>query len=281
MKIRSATEGSTPSRDEHLHAFREALLDVARYSRREPMIALILARRCVEAACMWLHNAHVGSANQRKLHEILSTLVGPWIPPEIGLLLGTVQAYGNFAAHPNQATSIAPNNATPAYAALANFAVWHFTALERPPPEIVEALASGVLVPLSRWLLVVEQGPLAGTRRIVPADRRVTWGRSSETWFVLPQEDRGISRTHVEVEYSLAGLFLHDLGSRNGTFVNEERVTRSRKLDDGDCLRLGRTVVRFLRVDGSELSTCPPVNPTPVTLAEETSLLPEPGSTPG
>jgi pSer/pThr/pTyr-binding forkhead associated (FHA) protein len=38
---------------------------------------------------------------------------------------------------------------------------------------------------------------------------------------------------------------VEDLGSRNGTYVGGERVTRARPLHDGDEIRIGRVVLTF------------------------------------
>jgi pSer/pThr/pTyr-binding forkhead associated (FHA) protein len=40
-------------------------------------------------------------------------------------------------------------------------------------------------------------------------------------------------------------VWLEDIGSTNGTFVNGIRVTRERKLVPGDVVRIGETDLRF------------------------------------
>jgi hypothetical protein len=60
---------------------------------------------------------------------------------------------------------------------------------------------------------------------------------------------KGVSRTHATINQSGHTLMLTDLGSSNGTFINELRVmpNQPRILRDGDMVRLGRLVayVRF------------------------------------
>ncbi len=57
--------------------------------------------------------------------------------------------------------------------------------------------------------------------------------------------DLSLSGDHCRIEPSGAGWKIVDLGSRNGTFVNEVLV-KQRKLQDGDRLRLGRAQFRFM-----------------------------------
>ena len=54
------------------------------------------------------------------------------------------------------------------------------------------------------------------------------------------------SRVHCRIDVGADGLTLHDNESGNGTFVNGERVAGSRRLDDGDTIRIGTTDVRVL-----------------------------------
>jgi diguanylate cyclase (GGDEF)-like protein len=61
--------------------------------------------------------------------------------------------------------------------------------------------------------------------------------------------DDGISRLHCRVRLIPEGLQVEDLKSRNGTFVNGERLT-TRVLHDGDKLQLGRTsILKFTYQD--------------------------------
>src|SRR5882672_11025137 len=66
-----------------------------------------------------------------------------------------------------------------------------------------------------------------------------TLGRSPDCDIVL--EDDGVSREHARLLVSGGRVIVEDLESRNGTFVNEERVEK-RALRAGDRVRLGPTV---------------------------------------
>ncbi|GIW71654.1 MAG: hypothetical protein KatS3mg102_1196 [Planctomycetota bacterium] len=68
--------------------------------------------------------------------------------------------------------------------------------------------------------------------------------------------DQGVSRRHAELFRVGEMHFIRDLGSRNGTFVNEERV-REELLRDGDELRIGSTVLIFEDKGGGALAHYP------------------------
>jgi FHA domain/Domain of unknown function (DUF4388) len=63
---------------------------------------------------------------------------------------------------------------------------------------------------------------------------------------------RNVSNYHAEILVEPEGLVLHDLGSTNGTYVNEERVRR-RRLVHGDCIRIGgnEVIVRLTNTEGA------------------------------
>jgi pSer/pThr/pTyr-binding forkhead associated (FHA) protein len=89
-------------------------------------------------------------------------------------------------------------------------------------------------------LLVIYKGALAGMRW--PLSREpVTLGRAADCDIVLPE--RQISRYHVRIEWDADGYVLRDLGSKNGTFVNGERVRgQLYRLRDGDEISLATTL---------------------------------------
>jgi hypothetical protein len=59
-------------------------------------------------------------------------------------------------------------------------------------------------------------------------------------------EDASVSREHARLFESGGRLFIADLNSSNGTFVNDRRVTRS-EVETGDRIRLGRVVFSLQR----------------------------------
>ena len=68
-------------------------------------------------------------------------------------------------------------------------------------------------------------------------------GRSKEC--ALRAGSEAISRKHCELKQSDAGITVQDLGSRNGTYVNDERIEGVQSLSHGDTLRIGPLEFRF------------------------------------
>lgn len=64
---------------------------------------------------------------------------------------------------------------------------------------------------------------------------------------------RNVSNYHAEILVEGEGLVLHDLGSTNGTYVNEERVRR-RRLSHGDRIRIGgnEITVKLTNTEGAK-----------------------------
>jgi len=87
------------------------------------------------------------------------------------------------------------------------------------------------------------------------AGTRLTIGRSAETDVTLDW-DGEVSRVHAELERVGPTWTIADDGlSRNGSFVNEERVAGRRRLADGDVLGLGDTDLLYRSPGHGEVST--------------------------
>src|SRR3954452_25225495 len=107
-------------------------------------------------------------------------------------------------------------------------------------------------------LVFVEQKPREG--REVEVTPGAVIGREG-TDIVLP--DPEVSRRHAAIRVDGEVVAIEDLGSTNGTFVNDERITGTRSLRDGDTVRFGNTVWRT----ASPLAAARPVGGAPVNAA--------------
>jgi pSer/pThr/pTyr-binding forkhead associated (FHA) protein len=74
----------------------------------------------------------------------------------------------------------------------------------------------------------------------------VTIGRADENTIAL-DGDEFASGHHARIESQRDGVWILDLGSTNGTFVNGERVEGRRQLHRGDLVQVGDTELRFER----------------------------------
>jgi len=72
----------------------------------------------------------------------------------------------------------------------------------------------------------------------------ITFGRSSQNDVEL-KRDEYASSTHAKVEPRRDGVWLEDIGSTNGTYLNGIRLTRPKRLSSGDILRIGETELRY------------------------------------
>jgi signal transduction histidine kinase len=72
----------------------------------------------------------------------------------------------------------------------------------------------------------------------------VTLGRGADNRLSFP-EDRGLSRHHLVVENENGGWMVRDLDSKNGTFVNDGRLTRPFRLQPGDRIAASHVVLTY------------------------------------
>jgi FHA domain len=117
----------------------------------------------------------------------------------------------------------------------------------------------------------------AGVLKIVGlgGQERLSIGRGADNDLALPW-DPEISRAHAQLERVGAEWVLADDGlSRNGSFVNAERVVARRRLQDGDVIRTGSTQMVFRAPIVAGVSTAVAALPAtaPVSAAERRVLV--------
>ena len=100
--------------------------------------------------------------------------------------------------------------------------------------------------------LIVLAGSTVGEMFKLPGGE-ATIGRGKRSEIEL--FDEGVSRAHARILSAGDAVWVEDLGSRNGTFVNGDRVERKVKLADGDKIQVGRTtILKFTYHDSLEES---------------------------
>lgn len=75
----------------------------------------------------------------------------------------------------------------------------------------------------------------------VPLGEGFTIGRAADCRLQL--DDDYVSTRHAQVVRTETGFAVEDLGSTNGTYVNNERITSSTPFTAADTLRIGRTLM--------------------------------------
>lgn len=96
-----------------------------------------------------------------------------------------------------------------------------------------------VRMALPRFVLRGVSGVTFG--KVFPLQATVVIGRQNECEIPIPSEE--VSRRHAELRVTPDGIMVEDLGSSNGTYVNDKRITRQ-LMKAGDELRLD--TIRFL-----------------------------------
>jgi hypothetical protein len=88
----------------------------------------------------------------------------------------------------------------------------------------------------------IVNGPYRGREKTL-GDKALTIGRDAEAGVQIL--DRSASRFHAEV-FPVGGMwFVRDLDSKNGTFVNDEKVGDEELLREGDVIKIGSTELVF------------------------------------
>src|SRR5262249_50409934 len=93
--------------------------------------------------------------------------------------------------------------------------------------------------------LVVLDSPALERGDVLAVDTQAfTLGRAAANDVPLAGDEYASGR-HARVEPRRDGVWIEDIGSTNGTFVNGIRLTRERRLATGDVVRIGETDLRF------------------------------------
>lgn len=107
--------------------------------------------------------------------------------------------------------------------------------------ELVDELPEGTTA-----MFVMHQGPKRGSRIHLDADK-VSIGRHPDSDIFL--DDVTVSRRHAEMVRLGDGFEVFDVGSLNGTYVNQDRVDR-KFLVNGDVVQIGKFKLVYVSLGG-------------------------------
>jgi len=93
-------------------------------------------------------------------------------------------------------------------------------------------------------LVVLKSTAIDENTEFVLDSAGISIGRGGPNEVRLDSDDFA-SVQHARVEPRRDGVWIEDVGSTNGTFVNGVRLSRARKLTAGDLVRVGETDLRF------------------------------------
>ena len=108
--------------------------------------------------------------------------------------------------------------------------------------QAIDAIRSIIDGNGDRAMVVIHRGPAKGARFLIAEDK-CSIGRSPESAIFL--DDVTVSRSHAEITRSGKGFQILDLGSLNGTYVNNGSV-KSVELKTGDEIQVGKFHLIFI-----------------------------------
>lgn len=119
----------------------------------------------------------------------------------------------------------------------------------------------------------------SGRELITLSGERVTVGKAS-TNLVSLKDDSTVSRVHAVLENLGFAWSIRDVGSRNGTYLNGEKISAERVLRSGDELRVGKSRLIFWEVKQADEASvneateaAKPTQPTPRLTRRELEVL--------
>ena len=92
--------------------------------------------------------------------------------------------------------------------------------------------------------LVMIAGPFLGKKYPLIDEDEFTVGRDEKNFIVCDMDN--VSRRHAQVVHKSGKFFVRDLGSTNGTYLNDEEIREEQPLRSGDLVKIGSAIFKFL-----------------------------------
>lgn len=119
--------------------------------------------------------------------------------------------------------------------------------------------------------LVIQGGKQNGKRLTLPENKPIVVGRDEGCQLVL--NSSLVSRKHCELKHTAEGIWATDLGSQNGTYVNEIPITEPTLLTAGDTVRIGPLVLEAHGAHVTQPASPEPPPPKAITKPKKSSGL--------
>jgi pSer/pThr/pTyr-binding forkhead associated (FHA) protein len=104
------------------------------------------------------------------------------------------------------------------------------------------------------YVLRFISGKYQGGEFPIAAEKQILIGRSSDLDMVLVEDM--VSRKHARIAMQTDQIWIEDLGSTNGTFVNGEKIKRAR-LKEGDRVLIGTSILKLIAGDAPKEGMAP------------------------
>lgn len=94
-------------------------------------------------------------------------------------------------------------------------------------------------------VLIQIRGSLQGKKYSLKGSQKYFLGRDKSV--EIQVDDANVSRQHAQIWLEGDEMFISDLGSRNGTFVNDENIgSEKKRLEKEDMIKVGSTILKYL-----------------------------------
>lgn len=104
------------------------------------------------------------------------------------------------------------------------------------------------------FILRFISGKYQGGEFPITPEKQIIVGRSSDLDMVLVEDM--VSRKHAKIQLQQDQIWIEDLGSTNGTFVNGEKIKRAR-LKEGDRVLIGTSILKLVTAEAQAETTGP------------------------
>lgn len=88
-----------------------------------------------------------------------------------------------------------------------------------------------------------------GNQANVKLQRSITIGRGNSAELQLSDSSNKMSRVHAKLDARDGSVYITDLNSTNGTYINSVRITDSAKLSPGSTVKMGGVIIQIISID--------------------------------